>query len=851
MKRALIFLLLFLMVMAAMSQPKTRGKVKRKYRDVEKVGVDLPQVIFRGLVRDAEKNPIPGACVEIEGIKRLVHSNELGKFVLTGLPTDRMRIKVSCLGYRTKTSDFVLRAGFNDYYIALDQDIPHVETLISGAQKREQHIQDVPSAVSVITQPFSDQLAVTGFTGIAEVNRGFWYEETGAGKAGFSIRGSALSFGTSGVPQSVAVISNEVPVMQPAGVSSLLFDVERVEVLNGPQNSLFGRDAIGGAVHVVSKKPDDRTGGYLSAGGGNLGAKEARAAVNVPLVQDMLFARAAGMYSSTGGYVRNTPGAMLNGENTMGGRLSFRFLPVFDHLVDLSLNYTKKERTGMAFLNPWIKNETAPHDINTYRAYLNRGDTLGSEQELLDATLTYRYFLDEHDYWTVISSYRKSRASDSWDADGTALPALEMDDETSAKHIYQEIRYNFSNMSRLNGSAGLSYSSEKENYRQGTASNDRLIFDILSAPGRFVMPAGNRFPVNPQPLNPDPMAGYPLSGDHSEERINERRTRSAQAYIHFTYRVRQTLFFTGGIRGLYDRVAFSQESLFTGGAASQLGKFTNSAPNLVYAPTALQEVTNNSLSVTGQAGFTYRRNENFSFYINAVRGRKPEALLFTWDSKPLITSAELVNSAEAGWKAIYKARLYWDVTGFYRRHLNVQTINWRGAHGSGMVDANGKATSFGAETHLKAAVVKGVELFGNYAWMQSKYDSTGVDGSGYVYAGNRFARAPEHSFSAGVTLKTTVVKGMQLFATPWYSWQSHLWFTEANTPGLDQPAFGLLNINAGVELEKPKVALSVFGSNLLDERYNSGAGHWGGLFGMPTTVPGAPRMLGAKISWSY
>ncbi|MFW6371918.1 MAG: TonB-dependent receptor domain-containing protein, partial [Bacteroidota bacterium] len=361
----------------------------------------------------------------------------------------------------------------------------------------------------------------------------------------------------------------------------------------------------------------------------------------------------------------------------------------------------------------------------------------------------------------------------------------------------------------------------------------------------------SRFPVYPQPLNPAPMADFYLTGLHHEENIHERLTQTAQAYLHFTYRLNEVLFFTGGARGFFDRKQLTYESLFTGGDESNLGQFSNSSPNLLYSPSGQQQMSESFLSVAGEAIITYRWNENFNFFAKAARGRKPQVLLFSRDSQPLVLKPENVNSAEAGLKWIIKQRVYLDMAGFYRRHSNIHSTQWYSSAGEGLLTANGKATSYGAETGLRAVVVKGTEVFGNYAWMHSKFDSTGVDGTPYLYAGNRFSRTPQHTFSAGVTAKARVVNGMYLFATPWYSWKSQFWFTEANSSALMQNAYGLLNVTAGVELDEPKVVLGIYGINLLKENYISSAGHWGGLFGIPSVVPGAPRMLGAKMSWSF
>ena len=851
MKHTALFILLILFVWPALSQPKTRGRVKRKYRDVERLQEILPEVIFRGMVRNAARIPIPGASVEIEGLKRLVHTNEYGRFMLTSLLTGRLRIRISCLGYQTKTIDFMLQEGYNDHNVTLDRSRVSLETVVSAVHNREQHIPDIPASLSVLTRPMSRQLPVTGYSSLAVSVPGLWFEHRGAGNNGFSIHGSTGNYGIPGLSPSVAVYSDQVPLSQPEGFSPEIFDMERVEVLKGPQNILFGREALKGAVHFISRKPENVFGGYVTAGAGSFRLREVEAAINYPVLEDMFFIRAAGIYRDQNGYVKNTFGGTLNGLNTLGGRFSLRFLPAFDHKIDLQLNYRKSHEPGVAFLNRWIANEEGETGLFSTMASLNRGETLGNHQELKDISLTYLYSRDEHNYWTSVSSFRKAGNSGAWDADGTFLSALEPDYNSDNQLFFQEIRYNFMRRSRLNGSAGVSYLHEKIRASRLLFSNDQHIFYILADSGNFVMPGESAFPIQPQPLNSDPMAGFQLSGDHHEAISYHRKTRSAQVFSHLTYQWKRRLFFVGGIRVFYDRLQLINDSVFSGGEASSLGQFTGAAPNLLFSPSASEQLTKNCLAFTGQAGLTYRLNENFNFFLYAVRGRKPQVLQISTDGQSQIADAEKVNSLEAGWKTTIRKRVFWEVTGFYRRHINVQTIQWYGGEDAGLIAAGGKATSYGVETGMKAALTRGLDVFGNYAWLRCAFDSTGVDGNAYPYAGNSFALTPEHSFSAGINANLIIARTMRLFATPWYIRKSRFWFNEANARGLEQAACGLLNLNCGIEFEEADMVLSVYGTNLLAQRYISDAGHLAGLPGLPVFIPGAPRMAGIRVTWNF
>jgi outer membrane receptor protein involved in Fe transport len=161
------------------------------------------------------------------------------------------------------------------------------------------------------------------------------------------------------------------------------------------------------------------------------------------------------------------------------------------------------------------------------------------------------------------------------------------------------------------------------------------------------------------------------------------------------------------------------------------------------------------------------------------------------------------------------------------------------------------AASYGVETSLNASLVKGIELFGNYAYLNATFDDTNKDGSEQEYAGNAFRLSPRHTFTVGFNAQTLIASKFIIFMTPSYANKSHFYFEDANTEGLDQEAYGLLNVNLGVGLTDPNIILSFFSTNILDEQFVTSAGNTGSLFGVPTYVPGPPRMLGTRLTWKF
>jgi len=858
MKQILSLTLILLISVSVFSQSKKSGKVKRKYRDVEQIAQTQQPVFLRGSIYDEDEMPVAGASVTIDGTVKGVNTNENGEFLIENLITGKARIRVSFVGFATKTTDLELRNGENYKDIMLTQASIHIEPVTVNAQKREQQILDVPAAISAVTANKLERLNITELGPLSEFVPGLYIREQGANRPSFVIRGLTSDEVSASAQPRVSVYSNNVPINRASGASVELFDMERVEVLKGPQNTLFGRGAQTGAVHFISKMPGNKTEGYVTAGAGNYAQKEFRAAVNVPLIEDKFFVRAAGVYSARDGYVENTFGGTLNGKNTMAGRFSARYLPAWNHKIDLVLNYQKDETPGISFMSKQFANTNGEIGVFSGVASHEQGENLGTGKDFFDATLNYKYYVNEHISWSSITSYRNSNSDARWDGDGTASAAIDMAETAGAEQFYQEIRGNFSQNSRLIGSLGASYWWEKADQMYWLSPNEQHFASLfLIQPPTPVYPNGQPVVIPALPNIPQmgPLAGMPLPTNHQEETRSWATNQSAEAFMDATYQLRRKLFINFGIRGVFDMYKLNNEAEFTGGDPSTLGYLTGNAPNLFFKPSENQEISKNTFSVTGKAGLQYKFNEYGNLFANYSRGRRPNVLQFTSTGEEQILDSEILDNFDAGFKASIFERVFIDAVGFYQKYKNFQSSAWVSNPGTGefnyIIIDGGKATTYGIETSVNVAVIKQLELFGNYAWLHSAFDSTNTDGLEQEYAGNSFALAPEHSFTAGFNAQVNITENLQIFVSPSYSYKTHIYFTDANTEGLDQEAYGLLNVNGGLKLAEPKLMLSVYATNLLGEEYVTSGGNTGSLFGIPTFVPGSPTMFGAKVTWAF
>ena len=857
-KSVLPILLLTFIVSTSFAQKKKRGKVKRKYTTTEAVSREIPKVFIRGKVYDEDKNPLPGASVTIDGTKKGVNTNSDGEFLIDDLVAGRARIRVSFIGYKTHTADIILRAGQNEKNVMLLTDNVHLEHILVSSQKREQQIMDVPTAISSVSEKQLSQLNITKLNQLSAYVPGLIIREQGANRPTFTIRGlTSDEISPSSQPR-VSTYFNGVPINRASGAALELYDMQRIEVVKGPQNTLFGRGAQAGAVHYVSSMPANTFGGTVTAGLGKYNQKEVRGTINIPVIDNKLFVRAAGIYSANDGYIKNTFGGNLMGKETLGGRFSARYRPAYNHKIDVVVNYQKDDTPGIAFMSPTWPNTEGVADIFSGVASHKQGENLNTGKKIFNATLNYKYYVSEHTYWTSITSYRTSDASSRWDGDGTASEAIDMAEYAGAKQFYQEIRGNFSQNSRLNGTLGASYWWEKADQTYWFSPNEQHLASLMILPQPMpVTPDGQ--PVVIPALPPMPEFGMnnptPLPSNHQEENFSEANNMAAEAFMDVSYQLTRKLFVSGGVRVVYDRYKLSNEARFVSGDPSVLGMFTGNSPNVFFRPSALQEISKNTLSLTWRGGLKYRFNEYGNIFANYARGRRPNVLQFTSTGEKEVLAPEILDNFELGFKSAFYDRVFIDATGFYQLYKDFQTSAWVADPASGefnyKVKDGGKATSYGAEANVKVAVIEELDFFANYAWLISEFDSTDIDGLEQEYAGNTFRLAPEHSFAVGVNFRVNITPNIKLFATPSYTYKTHLFFEDANTPGLEQDAYGLLNINGGLELAEPNIILSVWATNILDEQYVTSAGNTGSLFGIPTFVPGAPSMIGTKLTWNF
>jgi len=812
---------------------------------------------LRGKITDADNNPLPGANLSIEGTGLGTNANEAGEYLFDRLSVGKITVKASFVGFKTKVVDLEIKSGENKLDIAFEKQDVRLESVTVTSQKRDQQIIDVPITMNVVDARFLEDNHITQLDQLSEFVPGLQIRMQGSDRPSFVIRGLTSDEVSPTAQPRVSVFYNNVPISRTSGASVELFDMQQIDVLKGPQGTLFGRSAQIGAINYISKKPTNDFGGSLTAGLGNFNQKELNGAINIPVAKNKLLLRAAGVYDYRDGYIRNTFGGNLNGKNTIAGRFSASYLPSVKDKIDLVVNYQKDDEPGLGFMSMSYPNTEGSKNPFDYVASLEQGKNLGIQRNIFDATLSAKHYVNENNYWTSTSSYRKISAYSRWDGDGTAAAAIDMSEDDGARQFYQEIRYNYSVNNKLNGSIGGSYWNEKASQNYWFSPNDQNMVHLFLNTGYLVTPNGQPYPMTSLPADPQlgPLAGMPLGTNHQEENNSNAVNQALEGFADASYQLTDKLSLTGGVRVVSEWFNLTSSAKMTGGDPSTLGMLSGNYPNLFFKVSDKKEITASSLAFTWRGGLKYAFNENSNLYASYAKGRRPKVLQFTSAGEEQILAAETVNSFDLGFKTAVNQRLWFDLGLFYHDYLNFQTSAWVANPTTGefnyIVKDGGKASAYGAEANFKYSILKGLQYFGNYAYIHARFADNDVDGAKQNYANNRFRLTPDHSFAFGLNARVEIAKDIYLFGIPSYSYKTKIFFEDANTPGLEQAGYGLLNFRGGIELADQKLTLSFWGNNLLNEEFIVSAGNTGSLFGDPTQIPGAPRMFGTTINWKF
>jgi len=808
---------------------------------------------LKGTVSTEQGEPIMGASIFVKGLSMGTTSDINGAFLLERIPNNTYVIQVSYIGYNTITKQVVLTKSETIQNFILKESSYMLEGVVVTSQKREQKNKDVPIAITSYGTDFLENQGTFEYDALSEYVPGFQVQIQSVNNPGIVVRGITSDSGDSRVEPRVSIFQDGVSISKSRGSVVELYDIERVEVLKGPQGTLFGRGAQIGAMHIIQNKAKNEISGSVKLGYGNFNQFLATAHYNAPLVDDKLFFRAAAIYNGRDGFIENISGGDLNGKETLAFRTSFKYLLNDDTSLDVIANWQQDTPPGTSFKSGTYAPLGGDTNPNTF-ADLERGEDLGLDRTVWGVTAILKHGFN--DVWDLTSTtaYREFDSNEAFDADGTVAPALFFNEISKGKQFSQEFRFNFDTDDKFRGFFGANFFYEDGSQSVPWEYNERSVAMLLLNP-TFLVSNGVAVLAPSIPNDPStfgPIAGAPLNSFNKETFTNFGENYSGDIFADASYDVTDKLSFTLGLRATLENINAAYEVTDTE-VPSVLGFLSGNYPNTLFAPTNGKiEASDSFLSAVGRFAVNYAVNEEITLFGTTSRGRRPNVINVT-ATETTILSDEIVWSYEVGAKSLFlNNSLQFDINAYMYDYSNFQTSVAKLEDGvlTNITQDSGNSSSFGFEVALQYAFSKTSSFFANYGYIDASFDAEDSDGNPQELAGNTFRLTPENSFSAGFNINLEIHKNLGYFFRPTYTYKSKVFFEETNLPEISQDGYGLLNVRTGLVVNK-NYEINFYITNVLDEEFIVDAGNTGGAFGIPTFIAGAPRFFGLQVKAKF
>jgi iron complex outermembrane receptor protein len=748
-----------------------------------------------------------------------------------------------------------------------------VEDIIVTARRTDESLQTTPVAVTALG---GESLARQQVMGVSDLQGRAPNLSIGVGgtsaptQAQLAIRGEAQnSPGTNSDP-AVGVYVDGVYIARPIAANVDVLDVNRVEILRGPQGTLFGRNTIGGALSVTTNKPSDKFEGLLRLGVGNYSQRLVEGVLNVPLSNE-LAVRGVFRFQKHDGYgsyprLDDRPAGDVKGDYY--GRAAIRWSPDavpltliisgdyshyrdsgqqqtllgFNSGFELAPGFTIGDALGMVGINP-ADYVTTKENFRQYFGYANTGKPEFDEPYDIGSAkgLSANLDVDFGDiHMKSITAYRQSLIRDAQDISGIPANLVAFDGRFAQKQFSQETNFS-TTLGKLDLIGGLYYFIER-----GREINHSQSFGFLN-------PAG-------------PAAQVVTTGTDGNVR-NSSTALYAQANYHLTDKLRVT----AGFRYTWDGRKVVIHSL----ADRDDPESCTVIPDVPGGP--CNQTRNRSFHYPAWTfGLDYQASENLFIYAKTSGA----SMAGGWNIRDTISPAfdpENVRDVEAGFKMdLFDRKLRTNTAIFYSWQQKVQRIvnAFDPVFNSitQYVQNAGSARTYGLEVEATLVPWKGMELSGTGAYLHANYTSFFgtqlVDGVPVIVdrTDETVPQSPKYTFSASATQTLDIPIGTvtlhadyayvasrafyQDTASPLQPADVQLVYQQANKFGT-VPAYGLINGKVALRLNRPDVEIALWGRNLGSKRYLNVVSTFYTSFGPAMGFPGAPRTYGATATFHW
>lgn len=707
--------------------------------------------------------------------------------------------------------------------------------IVVTAQKRSENMQDVPVSVTALSGSQLRSLNLTNATQITQQVPNLAVQTPyGEAQPIFSLRGVSLVDYSQHQQGPIAMYVDED--YKGAGVfrSQQLYDIDHVEVLRGPQGTLFGRNTTGGSVNIYTVSPNlAGTRGYFSGGVGNYGLRETSGAVEFTPIDDVLGIRIAYDYRRNDGFIKALQPGLKNFNNEDGGgvRVKIAYHPTPDLRLQLSYSHGESKTRptgysiehvgaeGIGFLGFFNENESFYSSNAGSQGYLRINND--------SAQLRGEWDVNSGMTLTSLTSYDEGTFSAYSDDDDRPEKILADGVDSRAKVWSQELRLASTDKGPFTWLVGGALSQEHIETSSRYDYFGLLSQDVGGEPSCLVDGASGCIYLN----------------------AFDAKRRSMAAFAHLTYKITERLQIQGGLRYSNDRTSVDSYTADLGYFDPATGEAVLGGGGTYISAPPFHRFTNSNLS--GKIALRYEIGPNVNSYASYSRGYRSgtfNGYAYFDPSEVNIVKPETIDAYEVGFKAEMlgrKIRLNGSL--FYYDYTNQQFLDVDELGLENLVNAP-SSRIWGGELELTAALARNLTVSASAGHTDSKFKELTLGGEDL--SGNRLSSAPRWTLNGAVdwTMLPDSPASIDFHADARYT--SKQYFTPFNKQDASQRGYWLVNASISKPIQQTGLRFSLWIKNLLGKHYDVYMLDDAVLNGQ-LAVRGAPRTYGGSATVTF
>lgn len=750
----------------------------------------------QGTITTTGGQPIPKATVKLLNTNLGSTTDDQGKYVISHLESGDYTISISVLGYASQLKSFTIKKRQTlvlDFKVA--ESSQQLNEVAVTSEKRQESVQNIPAAITTLDAKQIRDYRLWDITNLTAIAPNLFVIEHGNSTSSnfFNIRG-VMGFSNE---QAVATYIDGVYQSDYFSAPPLFNDIQSIEILRGPQGTLYGRNAYGGVVNITTRQPGNTPAGYAEGTFGNYGQQRYTVGLSEPIVKDKLFASGSFTYNHHGSiYYNNFTHSGYDRREDYNGNFSLRYLPSANWSLVLNAKAESDDDRGSF---PWV---TSIDDVFAKPYLVNTNNTNVERRNNFNTSLAANYYGKDFNF-TSVSSYTNFHIwyeGQGVDYDFSPLDALSTAPDTHQQVYAQELRFSSpsASQSKLKWVAGA-YS---------FIENLRVTTPTFYGPDYLLLDSTSNAPFTTIDHSKGTNKGYAFFG---------------QA----TYALTGKLDFTAGVR--YD--------VENRGLNDYTDYLKDPNPPALEAPAMDYGATFHA--VTPKFVLSYKLQDNMLLYGSYARGFRAGGLNTNAPTPAKVPyQPEHSDNYEIGWKnMLFNRKLKLNLTAFYLEQHN-QQINTSMNGVDELILNVGEMHNKGAELEVTALPVKGLQIDWNASYSHARYTSLllydATAGAVVNYKGDQPINTPPvtsmlvaqytYDFSGSKQKLAAYVRGEYRYIDKFY-------FDFVN--GLSQPAYSLFNVKAGITTKNYE--LNFWARNIFDKKYVAYGSFGTFLLGSPAT----------------